>query len=82
VKAITPQGKIVTAECFQCLDCQVEYYDDRRCPPLAKQRKQREILVGRPTVSVPAAAFVKPVTPSAAEARGVAASAGGSASVR
>ena len=28
-----------TAECFQCLDCQVEYFDDRRCPPLAAIRK-------------------------------------------
>ncbi|MHA6692651.1 4Fe-4S binding protein [Devosia sp. A449] len=42
VRAIEPTGKINMAECFQCLDCQVEYYDDHRCPPLAKQRKQRE----------------------------------------
>jgi transcriptional regulator of nitric oxide reductase len=34
VGAIEKTGKIVTAECFQCMDCQVEYYDDRRCPPL------------------------------------------------
>jgi hypothetical protein len=32
-------------ECFQCLDCQVEYYDDRRCPPLAAIRKN----AGKPT---------------------------------
>ncbi|MCW5717489.1 MAG: 4Fe-4S binding protein [Bauldia sp.] len=42
VKAIERSGKIVMAECFQCLDCQVEYYDDHRCPPLAAQRKRRE----------------------------------------
>jgi polyferredoxin len=42
VKAIQKSGKIKMAECFQCLDCQVEYYDDQRCPPLAKQRKLRE----------------------------------------
>ncbi len=42
VRAIESSGKIVMAECFQCLDCQVEYYDDRRCPPLAQARKQRE----------------------------------------
>ncbi len=42
VRAIAPSGKINMAECFQCLDCQVEYHDDRRCPPLAQQRKQRE----------------------------------------
>jgi hypothetical protein len=42
VRAIEPTGKIVTAECFQCLDCQVEYYDDKRCPPLAQAAKLRE----------------------------------------
>lgn len=36
VRAIEPTGKIVTSECFQCLDCQVEYYDDKRCPPLVR----------------------------------------------
>ncbi len=43
VKAIERSGKIVTAECFQCLDCQVEYYDEQRCPPLRQARRQREI---------------------------------------
>jgi transcriptional regulator of nitric oxide reductase len=41
VRAIVPSGKIVTAECFQCLDCQVEYYDDKRCPPLVRAVKLR-----------------------------------------
>lgn len=40
VRAIAPSGRINTAECFQCLDCQVEYYDDHRCPPLVQQRKR------------------------------------------
>ena len=39
VKAISVTGKIKSAECFQCLDCQVEYFDDRRCPPLIAIRK-------------------------------------------
>ena len=52
VKAIERSGKIVMAECFQCLDCQVEYYDDHRCPPLAKARKQRE-KAARPSVHKP-----------------------------
>jgi hypothetical protein len=39
VRAIEPTGKINTAECFQCLDCQVEYYDDTRCPPLVQRAK-------------------------------------------
>jgi polyferredoxin len=41
VRAIAPTGKIVTAECFQCLDCQVEYFDDKRCPPLVQAVKLR-----------------------------------------
>jgi NosR/NirI family nitrous oxide reductase transcriptional regulator len=42
VRAIEKSGKIVTAECFQCLDCQVEYFDDQRCPPLVATRRLRE----------------------------------------
>jgi transcriptional regulator of nitric oxide reductase len=49
VRAIEKTGKIVTAECFQCLDCQVEYYDDKRCPPLVQAARQR-------TAALPAAA--------------------------
>ena len=41
VRAIESNGEIVTAECFQCLDCQVEYYDEERCPPLALAAKLR-----------------------------------------
>ncbi len=41
VRAIERTGKIVTAECFQCLDCQVEYYDDKRCPPLVQAARRR-----------------------------------------
>ena len=42
VQAIEPSGKINMNECFQCLDCQVDYYDDRRCPPLVSIRKTKE----------------------------------------
>jgi NosR/NirI family transcriptional regulator, nitrous oxide reductase regulator len=41
VRAIEPSGVIKTSECFQCLDCQVEYYDDKRCPPLVWAAKLR-----------------------------------------
>jgi NosR/NirI family nitrous oxide reductase transcriptional regulator len=44
---IDAKGKINMNECFQCLDCQVEYHDDTRCPPLTWQRK-------RPTTATPA----------------------------
>ncbi len=39
VAAIPESGKINLDECFQCLDCQVEYLDDRRCPPLVQDRR-------------------------------------------
>jgi NosR/NirI family transcriptional regulator, nitrous oxide reductase regulator len=42
VRAIEQTGKIIMAECFQCLDCQVEYYDDKRCPPLVQATRRRE----------------------------------------
>jgi NosR/NirI family transcriptional regulator, nitrous oxide reductase regulator len=42
VRAIEPTGRIVMAECFQCLDCQVEYYDDKRCPPLVQAAGRRD----------------------------------------
>jgi NosR/NirI family transcriptional regulator, nitrous oxide reductase regulator len=41
VRAIEPTGKINTAECFQCMDCQVEYFDDKRCPPLVQAARLR-----------------------------------------
>jgi NosR/NirI family nitrous oxide reductase transcriptional regulator len=53
VRAIEKTGKIVTAECFQCLDCQVEYYDDKRCPPLVQAAKLRREV--RPAAAVVAA---------------------------
>ena len=49
VQAVEPSGAINMNECFQCLDCQVDYYDDRRCPPLAFIRKQNQ----RASISVP-----------------------------
>ncbi len=55
VKAISVTGKIKTAECFQCLDCQVEYFDDQRCPPLAAIRKTAG-RPGAPSIPVPAGA--------------------------
>ena len=48
VRAIEPTGTIVTSECFQCLDCQVEYYDETRCPPLVRAAKLRLFRRGGP----------------------------------
>jgi NosR/NirI family transcriptional regulator, nitrous oxide reductase regulator len=55
VRAIEPSGKIIMAECFQCLDCQVEYYDDKRCPPLVQSARRRE----EATSIAPVAAMAK-----------------------
>ncbi len=35
------KGKIIMSECFRCLDCQLEYVDNTRCPPLIKLQKQK-----------------------------------------
>ncbi|MYN10170.1 4Fe-4S binding protein [Massilia sp. FT127W] len=40
--AIDAQGRIDQTECMLCLDCMVMYYDDHACPPLVRERKQRE----------------------------------------
>ncbi|MCE8035065.1 regulatory protein NosR [Billgrantia tianxiuensis] len=42
VAAIHPDGRINANECHYCLDCQVTYHDDRRCPPMVKRRKRFE----------------------------------------
>lgn len=42
VQAIRPTGEIVVNECHHCLDCQVTYYNEHKCPPLVEKRKRRE----------------------------------------
>lgn len=42
VQAIKPTGEINANECHYCLDCQVNFYNARKCPPLADKRKRRE----------------------------------------
>ena len=42
VGAIEPSGQINMNECLQCLDCQVDYYNDNKCPPLIARRKRKE----------------------------------------
>ena len=42
IGAIEPTGAINMNECLQCLDCQVDYYDEHKCPPLIASRKRRE----------------------------------------
>ncbi|MBM3507791.1 MAG: 4Fe-4S binding protein [Alphaproteobacteria bacterium] len=42
VGAIEPSGQINMNECLQCLDCQVDYYDDEKCPPLIARKKRKD----------------------------------------
>jgi NosR/NirI family transcriptional regulator, nitrous oxide reductase regulator len=42
VRSIRATGEINANECHYCLDCQVVYYSDVKCPPLAERRKRRE----------------------------------------
>ena len=42
VGAIEPTGQINMNECLQCLDCQVDYYDDDKCPPLIARKKRKQ----------------------------------------
>jgi polyferredoxin len=42
VQAIKRNGEINPNECHYCLDCQVTYWNDHKCPPLVEKRKRRE----------------------------------------
>jgi len=49
--AIDALGRIDQRECLLCLDCMILYYDDHGCPPLAKERKQRQ-RAGQPLTAI------------------------------
>lgn len=42
IQAIAPTGEINANECHYCLDCQVTYWNEYKCPPLVERRKRRE----------------------------------------
>jgi NosR/NirI family nitrous oxide reductase transcriptional regulator len=42
ISAIKPTGEIIDNECHYCLECQVTYWDEHRCPPMVDKRKRRE----------------------------------------
>ncbi|KAA0982609.1 transcriptional regulator NosR [Pseudomonas sp. ANT_J28] len=54
IQAIHPDGHINANECHYCLDCQMTYQNDNKCPPLINKRKKR----GKPA---PAAVQLIPV---------------------
>lgn len=38
--AITPEGRVNSRECMDCLECQVNFWDEDRCPALKRRRKK------------------------------------------
>ncbi|MCL1077929.1 NosR/NirI family protein [Parashewanella spongiae] len=53
IQAIYPNGEINMRECHYCLDCQVTYFDDEKCPPLKKMAyKKRKNEQQIPAVNV------------------------------
>lgn len=52
VRAIRPTGEINANECHYCLDCQVTYYNDRRCMPLIERREKREARAARKVIPI------------------------------
>lgn len=58
--AIDDAGRIDSRECLACLDCQVLYYDDHACPPLAKERKARE-KAGLPLTRIDGKGYFEPL---------------------
>ena len=40
IQAIHPDGTINANECHHCLDCQITYHNDNKCPPLVNKAKK------------------------------------------
>ena len=41
IQAIHPDGRINANECHHCLDCQMTYHNNNKCPPLVNKQKKR-----------------------------------------
>lgn len=41
IQAIHPDGTINMRECHYCLDCQITYFNDEKCPPLKKLARKK-----------------------------------------
>jgi len=42
IQAIYPDGTINMRECHYCLDCQMTYFNDEKCPPLKKMARKKQ----------------------------------------
>jgi NosR/NirI family nitrous oxide reductase transcriptional regulator len=63
-QAIDKTGRIDQRECLLCLDCQVLYFDDHACPPLAQERKRRT-KAGEPLTAIADNGYFIPIVPAA-----------------
>ena len=65
-QAIDAHGRIDHRECLHCLDCMVLYTDATGCPPLVKERKQRE-RAGLPLTPIGRHGYFIPIVPMPAD---------------
>ena len=42
IQAIEPDGTINMRECHYCLDCQMTYFNEKKCPPLKKMARKKQ----------------------------------------
>ncbi|EPJ95260.1 transcriptional regulator NosR [Pseudomonas sp. CFII68] len=59
IQAIHPDGRINANECHYCLDCQMTWHNENKCPPLINKRKKR----GKATATDPQLIPVVQVSP-------------------
>lgn len=52
IGAIQKNGVINANECHYCLDCQVTYFNEQKCPPLVQKLKKRRKKAGQPQPEV------------------------------
>jgi NosR/NirI family nitrous oxide reductase transcriptional regulator len=69
VQAIRPTGEINPNECHYCLDCQVTFFNDHKCPPVVEKRRKRERFspaqTGKTAPVMTAPVMVEPPAPAA-----------------
>lgn len=54
IQAIHPDGRIEANECHYCLDCQMTYHDQDKCPPLVNKRRKRAKSAPADSARIPA----------------------------
>lgn len=53
IQAIHPDGHINANECHYCLDCQMTWHNENKCPPLINKRKKRNKAAPAPAQLIP-----------------------------